>query len=142
MSKLILRDHIFISYATEDWVLADWLVLKLVSEGYHVWYDRLKMLGGESYPIDISDAIQKRSHRVVALLSKDSISKANPVKERTLALNVAKELNINDFLIPINVDGLKASDFDFLMADLVYISFYKSWYNGLERLIEKLDQVQ
>ena len=38
------RDHIFISYATEQSALCDWLARKLASEGYAVWYDRLKLL--------------------------------------------------------------------------------------------------
>ena len=97
------REHLFISYASEDWIFADWLALKLASEGYQVWYDRIKLLGGESYPRDITNAIKNQTFRVLALLSRNSIEKPNPVKERTLALNIAKDRN-TDFLIPINVD--------------------------------------
>ena len=89
---------LFISYATEDSVLADWLALKLASEGYKVWYDRLKLLGGESYPRDITEAIRERTFRVIALFSRNSISKPNPVKERALALNLAKERKISHSL--------------------------------------------
>lgn len=140
-SKGAEREHLFLSYASEDWVFADWLALKLASEGYYVWYDRLKMLGGESYPLDISEAIQKNTFRVIALLSKNSILKPNPVKERTLALNVSKKLGIKNFLIPLNIDGLQSAELDFLMSDLVYISFYKSWYDGFGNLIKKLNQI-
>jgi len=135
------RDHLFLSYASEDWVLADWLALKLTSEGYKVWYDRIKMLGGESYPLDITEAIKNQTFRVIALLSKYSISKPNPLKERTLALNIARERGIDDFLIPLNVDGLKASELDFQMSDLVYIPFHKSWYKGISNLLKKLNQI-
>ena len=44
-----MRDHLFISYAGEDGSLAEWLTLKLTREGYAVWCDRVKLLGGESY---------------------------------------------------------------------------------------------
>jgi hypothetical protein len=135
------RDHLFISYATEDSILADWLSLKLASEGYNIWYDRIKMLGGESYPRDITKAIKNKTYRVIALLSKSSISKPNPVKERTLALNIAKEREIEDFLIPLNVDGLKPTELDFMTSDLVFISFYRGWYDGLSRLLKKLEEI-
>lgn len=135
-----IPDHVFISYASEDWILADWLALKLASEGYKVWYDRIKLLGGESYPRDITAAIKNQTFRVLALLSRNSIEKPNPVKERTLALNIAKDRRI-DFLIPINVDGLKPTELDFMMSDLTFIPFEKSWYEGICALLKKLQQI-
>jgi hypothetical protein len=135
------REHLFISYATEDWIFADWLALKLASEGYKVWYDRIRLLGGESYPRDITEAIKNQTFRVVALLSHNSINKPNPIKERTLALNIAKERKI-DFLIPINVDGLKATDLDFMTSDLTFIPFAKSWFEGVCALLKKLQQIE
>src|SRR5438093_12082818 len=48
--RIWVRDHLFISYATEDWPLAEWLTRRLTAEGYRVWCDRFKLLGGESYP--------------------------------------------------------------------------------------------
>jgi len=67
------REHLFISYATEDWPLAEWLTLRLTSEGYKVWCDRFKLLGGESYPRDIDKAIANSTFRFIGLLSKNSI---------------------------------------------------------------------
>ena len=134
------RDHLFISYAVEDRALADWIAMRLTAEGYKVWYDRFKMLGGESYPRDISQAIQERTFRLIALLSRDSILKENPVKERTLAINVGKKLGI-DFLIPLKVDDIQPSELDFLVSDLVYLHFNQSWYDGFLSLMKKLQQL-
>jgi hypothetical protein len=139
-SQTIHQDHLFISYASEDLVLADWLALKLASAGYRVWYDRLKLLGGESYPHDITEAIRNQTFRVIALLSRNSIDKPNPVKERTLALNIAKERKI-DFLIPVNVDGLKPTELDFMTSDLVFIHFKDNWFAGLSALLKKLENI-
>lgn len=139
-NEVASSDHLFISYASEDWILADWLVLKLASEGYKVWYDRLKLLGGESYPRDITSAIKKQTFRVLALLSRNSMEKPNPLKERTLALNIAKERKV-DFLIPINVDGLEATELDFMTSDLTFIPFQKSWFEGICALLKKLQQI-
>jgi hypothetical protein len=97
-------------------------------------------LGGESYPRDITAAIKNQAFRVLALLSRNSIEKPNPVKERTLALNIAKDRKI-DFLIPINVDGLKATELDFMTSDLTFIPFEKSWFEGICALLRKLQQI-
>jgi len=135
-----MRDHLFISYATEDFALAEWLTLRLTSEGYKVWCDRFKLLGGESYPRNIDKAMKEKTFRVLALLSHNSTSKDDPVKERTMALNIGKERGI-DFLIPLNVDGLSPTELDWMTGDLTYIPFHKSWADGLSRLLKKLDSI-
>lgn len=134
------RDHLFISYATEDVLLADWLTRRLTAEGYRVWCDRVKLLGGESYPRDIDDAIKNRTFRLLALLSHASLKKPNPLKERTLALNIGRRRNI-DFLIPLNVDGLSGDELDWMTSDLTFIPFDRSWVDGLNRLLKKLESL-
>jgi hypothetical protein len=133
-------EHLFISYATEDWPLAEWLTRRLTAEGYRVWCDRFQLLGGESYPRDIDLAIKAGTFRVLALLSKESLTKPSPRKERTLALNLARERNV-DFLIPLNVDGLRATELDWTTSDLTFISFHPSWAEGLRQLLEKLRSI-
>lgn len=140
MSNETEREHLFISYASEDRALAEWLALKLTAEGYRVWCDRFQLLGGESYPRDIDEAIKNRTFRLIALLSKYSISKQNPLKERTLALNIAKERGI-DFVIPLNLDNLKPTELDWMTSDLTFISFYRSWAEGLNQLLKKLTAI-
>lgn len=135
----VCRDHLFISYAYEDEALAEWLTRKLTAEGYRVWCDRFKLLGGESYPRDIDIAIKTRTFRVLALLSKHSISKPNPTKERTLALNLARELK-EDFLIPINVDGLRPIELDWMTNDLTFIPF-ENWAEGFGKVLKKLESI-
>ncbi len=134
------RDHLFISYASEDGILAEWLTLRLTAEGFRVWCDRTKLLGGESYPVDIDYAIKTSTFRVLALLSRHSIRKPNPLKERTLALNISKQ-RANNFLIPLNIDGLSATELDWMTGDLTFIPFYKSWAEGLSQLLRKLLQI-
>lgn len=135
-----MRDHLFISYATEDFVLAEWLALRLTSEGYRVWCDRFELLGGESYPKDIDKAMKEKTFRLLALLSHNSVSKDHPVKERTMALNIGKERGV-DFLIPLNVDGLSPTELDWMTGDITYIPFHKGWAAGLSRLLKKLDSI-
>ncbi|MCC6228558.1 MAG: toll/interleukin-1 receptor domain-containing protein [Phycisphaerales bacterium] len=135
-----LRDHLFISYAWEDQAFARWLALRLTSEGYRVWIDQLKLLGGESWPNDIDAAIKTRTFRMLGLLSKHSIAKPNPVKERTLALNLAKKPEMRGFLIPLNVDGLAAVDLDWLSSDITFIPFAASWAKGFAQLLKLLER--
>lgn len=140
MKQIQNREHLFISYASEDYELAEWLTLKLTNEGYKVWCDRFQLLGGESYPKDIDDAIKNKTFRMIALLSHNSINKPNPTKERTLALNIARERGIN-FLIPLNVDGLSSTELDWMTNDIVYIPFNESWAEGFRGLLKKLNSI-
>lgn|SRR5574341_1409921 len=133
-------EHLFISYASEDSVFADWLARKLACEGYLVWFDRLKLLGGESYPKDIDNAIKTLTFRLIAILSRNSILKSKPIKERTLALNIGQERDF-DFLIPVNLDGLEATELDWMSSDLTFIPFQNNWQSGLSKLLKKLQSI-
>ena len=131
------RDHLFISYAWENAALTEWLALRLTSVGYRVWCDRFKLLGGEPWPADIDYAIKERTFRVLHLLSRHSINKPNPTKERELALALGRERQVPDFLIPLNVDGLKPADLPWRVSDLTFIPFER-WDQGLSQLLKKL----
>jgi hypothetical protein len=133
-------EHLFVSYATEDAALAEWLTRKLTAEGYRVWCDRFKLLGGESYPRDIDIAIKTRTFRVLALLSRASLHKPNPRKERTIALSIGRERN-EDFLIPLNVNGLRETELDWMTSDLTFIPFSHGWPAGFRQLLEKLASI-
>ncbi|HXE65356.1 MAG TPA: toll/interleukin-1 receptor domain-containing protein [Bryobacteraceae bacterium] len=131
------RDYLFISYAWEDRALADWLYARLTSEGYKVWCDRYELLGGERFPHEIDVAIKQRTFRMIALLSRYSLSKPNPSKERKLALDLGRERN-EGFMIPLNVDQLRDTELDWLASDVAYISF-ASWATGLGQLLKRLE---
>ncbi len=133
------KQHLFISYAWEDGALAEWLTLRLTSLGYAVWCDRFKLLGGESWPQDIDDAIKYRTFRMLHLVSAHSLRKDNPTKERQLALALQRERK-DELFIPLNVDGTKPSELNWQLSDLNYISF-EDWGAGLKQLLAKLDKV-
>jgi hypothetical protein len=134
------RDHLFISYATEDVAAAEWLSLKLASEGFRVWCDRYQLLGGESYPKDIDEAIKTRTFRLLALISRHSLQKPNPLKERTLALKLAAARK-EEFLIPLNLDNTNATDITWDITDITFIPF-TSWATGLNQLLAKLAKIR
>jgi hypothetical protein len=132
----LCQDHLFISYAWENCALADWLVRQLTAHGYRVWCDRFQMLGGEPFPKIIDEAIKTRTFRLIALLSRHSLQKPSPRKERTLALSLGREWGI-DFMIPLNVDRLKPSQLPWDYSDLTYIAF-EDWGAGLDQLLRAL----
>jgi hypothetical protein len=72
---------------------------------------------------------------MLALLSRHSLEKPNPSKERQLGLAIAKERN-EDFLIPLNLDDLKPTEIGWELSDVNWIPF-SNWATGLGRL-EKL----
>jgi len=130
------RDHLFISYAWEDAALAEWLARKLMAMGFGIWIDRFKNLGGDIWPENIDNAIKHRSYRMLHLLSKSSLNKENPSKERQLALALGKERN-EQFLIPLNVDDLSPEELPWQLTDIQYIGFM-DWAEGLSKLRETL----
>ena len=113
-------DHLFISYAVEDAPLARWLTLKLTIEGYKVWCFEFEMLGGESFPKEIDAAIKTGTFRMLAFVSHSSVKKSNPVKEWTLGLTIGTERKL-DFVIPLNVDGVKPTELPWTMSDINWI---------------------
>src|SRR2546428_13238231 len=94
------RSHLFISYAVEDVTLARWLARKLAARGHPVWFDLMKLLGGEPWPQTIDEAIKHRTFRMLALISEHSLRKHKPTGERTLAQRIAEQRQIPEFLIP------------------------------------------
>lgn len=131
--------HLFISYATEDSTLASWIARKLAARGHAVWFDRMKLLGGEPWPQTIDDAIKNRTFRMLALLSKDSLRKPGPTGERTLAQKLAEQRKVQDFMIPLKADS---TELDWLTTSVSFISFEKSWADGWRALLKKLDAIQ
>ena len=134
------RDHLFISYASEDIALAEWLTFKLTSLGYKVWCDRIKLFGGESYPKDIDVAIKNRTFRFLALLSYASLNKPNPLKERTTSLNIAEKRK-EDFVIPLNL-GVEKPQLPWQFSDLTWVDFSKNWATGLAGLLKALRKAE
>ena len=140
-NDMLKSEYLFISYAEEDYLFADWLAKKLTASGYKIWIDKEKLKGGESYSKEFPDVIKNKAFRVLALLSKKSIRKENPERERTVASNVKEEKNIDDFVIPIKLDDFPNSNLPFSVANVTYIPFHRSWKEGITQLVRKLESI-
>lgn len=131
------RDHLFVSHAPSDWALAEWLTLRLATEGYRVWCSRFPMLGGERFPRDVSAAIRERVFRVLALLSRASLSTPADGNARELALAVAGERHV-DFLIGLTVDDPDSMAPDPALRHLPCVPFHERWETGFVGLVAML----
>lgn len=135
------RDTVFISHANpEDNQFTLWLALRLAKEGYPVWCDLTKLLGGEAFWDDIEKTIREKANKVIYVLSKASNETDGVIREIHLAQNVARKNGFRDFVIPLHIDDLPYSDVTIEVNRLNIIPFEKSWARGLERLLKKLDE--
>src|ERR1035441_7587686 len=67
------RDTLLLSHANpEDNEFTLWLALQLANEGYRVWCDLTKLLGGEVFWDDIEEVIKTRAAKAVYVLSRTS----------------------------------------------------------------------
>ena len=134
------QDYLFISAVDEDGVFADWLTRKLTAEGYRVWCERFQLLGGETYPDDIDDAIKNQTFRFISLYSRASVKDLEVTRQRSLAQHVRSERD-QDFLIPLNVDGIDQTQLDSVTRTLKFIPFQYNWAEGLKQLLKKLESI-
>lgn len=137
------RNMIFLSHATpEDNDLARWLALQLAGEGYPVWCDLTKLLGGEDFWRDIQDAIRNRSLRFLFVLSRFSNAKDGTLQELACAKATASRLKpgIRDFIIALKSDDLPYSEVDIEIQRLNHIPFSGSWATGLAQLLKKFEE--
>jgi len=133
------RDMLFLSHANpEDDLVTSWLALQLAREGYAVWCDLTKLLGGEAFWDDIQAAIEHRTAKFLFVLSRNSNRKDGALAELTVARDVERKLQLQDFIIPLHVDDLPHNEMHILLRRLNTIPFRKSWAAGLNQLLRKL----
>jgi hypothetical protein len=135
------RDMLFLSHANpEDNEFTLWLALQLAKEGYPVWCDLTKLLGGERFWTNIEKAIRQRTRKFLYVLSATSNEKDGPRRELQLAQSIERTEKLPDFIIPLHVDALPFSDANILLQGIIGISFKSGWQTGLANLLRKLDE--
>ncbi|HXQ35177.1 MAG TPA: toll/interleukin-1 receptor domain-containing protein [Anaerolineales bacterium] len=105
----VSRTMVFLSHAApEDNVFTRWLALQVANEGYPVWCDLTKLLGGEAFWEDIQIAIKERTAKFLFVLSRASNEKKGTLDELDCALGVSRRKKdaIKDFVIPLKIDDL------------------------------------
>lgn len=136
-----MRDMVFLSHANpEDNEFTLWLALQLASQGYPVWCDLTKLLGGEDFWKDIEQAIRERTIKFLYVLSKTSNGKLGPLQELQVAQNVARDHGLQDFIIPLHIDNLPHREVNIRLGTINAISFNDGWASGLKMLLKKLGE--
>lgn len=136
------RDHLFLSHANpEDNVFTLWLALQLAKEGYPVWCDLTKLLGGEEIWSDIEKVIRNNTLKFIYVVSKTSNTKKGPLKELTVAENVARDCELEEFIVPMRIDDLPPRDINIQLSLINAINFKDGWARGLKALLEKLEKI-
>jgi len=131
---------LFISHAWEDFEVTKWLALQLAKEGYGVWCDITKLLGGENWPKEINTALQERTCLFLFVLSKYSNEKPDPLGEFEVARKVMKREKIKNYIVPLKVDNISRDEVDYRLQEIQSISFDVSWADGLAELLRLLDE--
>ena len=130
---------IFVSHALpEDNEFTRWLALRLAREGYPVWCDLTKLLGGEDFWSDIENAIRSRTTKFLFVLSRTSNEKPGVLQELALAKRVGK--GREDFVIPLKINDLASDETTIELTRLNSIDFRGGWVGGLAKLLEKLEK--
>lgn len=138
----LMRELLFISHANpEDNVFALWLTLQLAKEGYPVWCSLTKLLGGEETWSDIEKVIRNNTLKFIHVTSKASNAKKGPLKELTVAENVARDSELEEFIIPVLIDDLPPRDINIQLSLINAIYFTGGWARGLRTLLEKLEKI-
>src|SRR5207248_7635457 len=100
---------VFVSHANpEDNEFTLWLSLQLAREGYPVWCDLTKLLGGEDFWRDAEQAIRQRTAKFLFVLTRASNAKSGALDELQVARNVQRDEKLHDFIIPLLLDDLPA----------------------------------
>jgi hypothetical protein len=140
-AQAAVRDTLLVSHANpEDNEFTLWLALQLANEGYRVWCDLTKLLGGEVFWDDIEEVIKTRAVKVLYVLSRTSNAKDGPLKELHFAQGVAKREKLKDFVIPLHIDDLPHGDITIEITRINTVPFARSWGAGLAKLLEKLEE--
>jgi hypothetical protein len=135
------RDTVLLSHANpEDNEFTRWLALQLANEGYKVWCDLTKLLGGEVFWDDIEAVIRQNAIKVLFVLSRSSNTKDGPLREVHLAQSVARKERLKDFLIPLHIDDLPHDEIKIEINRLTTVPFELSWAAGFSQLLKKLEQ--
>jgi hypothetical protein len=136
-----VRDTLLLSHANpEDNEFTLWLALQLANEGYRVWCDLTKLLGGEVFWDDIEAVIRTRTAKVLYVLSRTSNGKDGPLRELQLAQSLARKEGIQDFVIPLHIDDLPYGEVTIELTRVNATPFENSWAQGLATLLKKLEE--
>jgi hypothetical protein len=128
---------VFISYAREDWEIAERVWSDLKRAGIDAWTDRKELLPGQNWKTEIRKAIRTSSH-FIALLSTRSVSKQGffqtELKKAIDVLDTFPEHRI--YFIPVRIDNCEPG-YERL-GDIHWADLFPSYEEGLSQILRVL----
>lgn len=141
MAPLPVRRVIFVSHATpQDNAFATWVATQLAHAGYEVWCDVAKLLGGEIFWNDITEAIEKHAFKVLFCSTLHANQKPGTLRELKIALDVEAREKLRDFLVPLKVDQFPFESTNEAIRDRNFVRFDENWASGLTQLLKLLER--
>ena len=135
------RRLLFISHATpQDNGFATWVAVQLANAGYEVWCDVAKLLGGEVFWNDITEAIEQHAFMVLFCSTLHSNQKPGTLRELKIALDVEAKRGVTNFLIPLKVDQFPFESTQASIRDRNFVRFDENWAIGLGQLLKLLER--
>lgn len=133
---------VFISYARADAEHANRLYNELIAAGYDVWLDTERLLAGQKWKVEITNAIRSSS-AFIALLSNHSVSHRGYVQhELKEALNVLKTLPANQvYLMPARIEEVSPSEPE--LEDITWVDLFpdNKYAVGLGKIFKALASI-
>lgn len=135
------RRLLFLSHANpEDNDFAQWLATQLASAGYEVWCDVTRLLGGEKFWDDITEAIEQYAFRVLFASTIDSNRKPGTLRELRIALVTEEKQGLKDFIVPLKADRFPFGSTQESIRERNFVRFEENWAHGLSQLLGLLER--
>ena len=127
---------IFLNYAKEDFEIAERIYGDLTQAGLEVWFDKVSLLPGQNWKIEIKKAI-KNSWRFLALISSKSVNKRGYIqKELKEAIEILDEIPESDILIvPVRIEDCEPPE---RLKELHWVDLFDSYEKGLLQILRVL----
>lgn len=137
--------RIFLAHASEDKSRVRQLYDKLKDKGFKPWLDKIDLLPGQNWRIEIPKAIRE-SDIFLACLSKRTVKKSGYInKELLIALDEYSERpNDKIFLIPVKLDDCQVPEVEIpeLGTNLTHFQWVELWEeDGFQRLIKAIESL-
>jgi len=98
---------IFVSYASPDLAIAEYVVKQLQDKGLLVWFDKQQLLPGQDWEAQFTEAVEETCGIFLSLISDNSAARltAYNILERNLASRRRDRFADNEvFYIPLRID--------------------------------------
>lgn len=137
----LVRLEIFVSYKSQDYEQASYIVETLEAEGHEVWFDKKRLEPGEPWDPALKKAINK-SDLFLYCNSRHSSQGRNVQKEElNLALKIqGKQLSDGKYIIPVQLDHVGLPD-EISGLELVDLNDRLGWTKLVEFLKDATDRL-